>query len=244
MIETWLGHNTARFIYYSYKDSPYYFPTVFLSVLLISVILISNFVKPLAESWFSIRDETIAVRQRVAIINSNIVFMKKLNKVALEINRQTAIRALPVQKDFADIISALTISSLRSGVSLENFTFGLGPVSDNNLVDSVKDGKQFNPIALSLTIKGNLNAVKNFIKELEKKVPLSEVSSVDTEDGNTIISLIFYTKPYSPIKIKEDEPIPPISAANNSILDTLSIWNPEVNNSAEILSPSSSIPLF
>ncbi len=233
--ETWLRHNNARFIYFSYKDSPYYSFLILIIIISVSIVLIFNILMPQANSWFSIRDESIATQQRISIITGNIDYMSKLNKTALENNRQTVIRALPVEKDFADIINAVGVSAVRSGISVNDFTFALGSVPTASS----------ETIMLELSLNGSIDGIKTFIKEIGEKLPLSEVDAVDTTNTTTAISLKFHSKSYRPLKIRDEEPIRPVSAENGTILGTLSTWSSNTSSDPLALPPpSSSIPLF
>lgn len=242
--EVWHGQNTAKFIYFSYKDSPYY-PLLILGFwLAASFILVVNIALPQAQNWFSIREEALATRQRIAIMNSNLTFMSNLNKTVLENNRQTVVRALPVEKDFENIINAVAESSVLSEVVVDDFNFALGPIASSS-ADSMKINNGMDVISVNLSLDGGIDNIKKFITEIEQKMPLCEITSVDTGRGGTSINISFYSKTYRSLKIPYDEPINPVSAANGTMLGTLSGWKTGMGNSTEQNSPpSSSIPLF
>ncbi len=217
------GSNSARFIYYSYKDSPYY-SLLLLSVILAFVILLFfSFVMPQFESFFSLRDEAIAARGRISILNSNLTFMSRLNKTALENSRMTVVQALPVEKDFASIITSINQSSRNAGIAVEDYTFGLGPLS----ADTPTNQTQHNSgefIYIKLSLKGNVSDIKNFIKEMSQKLPLNEVESIEAESDSAFITLKFFSKAYKAPRLNNEEPINPISAQNSLLISDLNSW--------------------
>lgn len=242
--EAWLEHNNARFIYYSYKDSPYFQVLIVTVILLISFFLIGNILIPQTENWFSIRDETLATKQRIHIIKSNIAAISSQNKNKLEENRSAVIRALPVEKDFGSIVNAIAQSSAKSRVSINDFTFGLGSISTPSASKALPLNS-LDTTTLTLSLKGDIDAVTTFIKELEKKLPLSEVESVDTSEGTINVLIVFYSKPYRPTKIFPDKPISLISPQNHSLVDTLARWKADSASFAgELPIRSTDTPLF
>lgn len=242
--EVWRGQNSARFIYFRYKDSPYFNWLILSTIFFVCFILIFQVIIPQAQSWFSIRDEAEATRQKIDIIGKNKAFMSTLNKDVVEGNRKLAIRALPVDKDFGGIINAVVISAVKSGVSIDDFSFNLGLVSSPS-AKSKKNTVMSEPTTkLSLSLSGNISKVKSFITEISGKLPISEIESVDASNGGIYLSLSFHSKPYVAPRISEDEPMRSLSAENSSLFNKLSQWDAASYDDQEIPGPSSSVPLF
>jgi hypothetical protein len=241
--EVWLGHRSARFIYYSYKDSPYFLLLLATIVLSIIILLVFSVIIPQVESWSAIRDEVDATRQRIGIIKSNIVYMSRLDKNALENNRKTVVRALPVEKDFGFVVDSVVDSSLRSGVSIDDFVFSVGSISSESAVKAKGGGDNLEAITISLSVKASIDGITAFIKELGEKLPLNEVKSVETGEGSTSVMVVFYSKNLNLKKAPDDQPIRPITAANGSILKKLSVWAGD-RISSDIPERSDDIPLF
>lgn len=229
--EKFRGSNSARFIYYSYKDSPYY-SLLILSVLLsIGILLLFGFVMPQFESFFSLRDEAIAARGRISILNSNLTFMSRLNKNALENSRETVVLALPVEKDFAPIIASINRSSQNTGMTVDDYAFGLGPLSPDPAAQQVQANTgEF--IYIKLSLKGDVANLKNFIKEMNEKLPLSDVESIEAESDSAFITFKFFNKAYKAPLINPEDPINPISAQNSLLINKLSSWRSEISGGA------------
>jgi hypothetical protein len=244
--EAWMGRSSAKFIYYSYKDSPYFMMLLFTVVFSVCLVLVFNVIVPQVESWFSIQAESQATQQRIDIINSNLEYVSlRLDKGALESDRQTVISALPVDKDFASIINAVTLSSAESGVVVDDFSFGIGPISSASAERSNSLIKGVDTIILSLSLKGGSDDVIAFIREIGEKLPLSEVDTVDTSENSSILSLVFFSKPYESRDIHPDQPIDPVKAENSTLLGEISKWSTGVDSFFEEVPPrSDTVPLF
>lgn len=240
--EPWRGQNSARFLYFYYKDSPYY-SWLFLSIIFsVSIILIFNVIIPQAQGWFSIRDEVLATRQRIAILNSNITFMSNLNKDQIDLRNQLALKALPLEKNFSDVIDAIVGSSIRSNVTVDDFDFSLGQIASFSAKDKKGLQGEIDSVKVQLSLRGSIDGVKNFVKEMSDTFPLSEVDSVDTTSGETAIEIKFYTKDFKDFKIVYDQPVQPISAANSDVLNSLE--KKSVVKTKSIPVKSDSIPIF
>ncbi len=247
--EIWLGQKNIRFLYYRYKDSPYYslFTSVFTVV--VCTLLFFKVIIPQVQSWFSVRDEVIVTRKKISILRDNINFMNNIDKSVLNAQLQTVSRALPAEKDFIGVINALSDSAIHSGVSINDYTFQVGKISSTKgrENDGTKNGLP--SIAISVTVNGNVNQVKNFLKELQEKLPLSQVLSIDGNTQSTIVSVVFNYKPYSTTALKSDEPLHSISDDQRILINKLSSWQPAsglpINPEASVpVSSSSPLPLF
>lgn len=244
--EVWRGQNSARFIYFRYKDSPYFSWLILSIIILVCFLLIFQIIIPQGQNWFSIRDEAVATRQRIDIIKKNTVFMSELNKNVVEGERQLAIRALPVEKDFGGIINAVTIAALKSGVSVDDFSFNLGRVTSASAESSKQPEASEPTTKLSLSLSGDRDRIKSFISEISEKLPISQIDSIDSGDSNTIISLFFYSKAYVAPRITEEEPIRPLTPENNILYGKLLQWDvaSSYNENEPKQMSSSDVPLF
>lgn len=242
--EGWRGQNSVRFIYYTYKDSSYFSLLLVSITLLVVIFLIFQVIIPQFENWFSIRNEAIARQETIAVLNNNISFISNMSKTELEAKRQTVIQALPVEKDFARIINAVNVSAAKSEVSVDDFAFGLGSISSTSATLAKKLNEP-DSIELTLSLKGGIDNIKNFLKEINSKLPLSQVVSVDTGESATTLTMLFYSKPFHAPNVRDDQPIAPISSVNTTLLNTLSKWKTDTDSSFENTPErSSSTPLF
>ncbi len=229
MKRIFFGQNDLRFLFYRFKDSRYYSLTLVSFTIIVSMILVFSVVIPLASNYFSIRNEVLALRTKIGIIQQNTVFMANLNKDELDSQVKVASQAIPADKDFAQILNALADSSLSSGVSLEDFVFVVGNISSKSAKLDINQNNPLSTLDLELTVKGRQDNIKAFVKEINEKLPLSEINGLESNFKSTKITVKFYHKPFPNIAFKEDEQISPISAADKETLQKLSTWETAVN---------------
>ncbi len=233
--EPWLGHNTVQFWYYRFKDSVYYTWFLVFVSLLVSFIIIFQVIIPQLTSWFSITNEVIALREKISVMNQNINFVNNVDPALLNNQLQTAQSALPAEKDFGGVVSALSDAAILSGVSLSDYTFSVGEVAS--------ESAKISNVDVELVIEGTFDGTVRFLSEIEKKLPLAEIITAQGDNNSTTMKLKFYQKAYPKVVFHEDQPLQPLTDSQTALLRELSTWQrsaPAVPTS----SSSSAVPLF
>lgn len=263
------GQNDIRYFYYRYKDSKYYAISIFALTITVCIMLLFGIIIPQIEKYLSIRTEVIAMREKISLINQNISIMSAMDKALLAKQLETVSLALPVEKDFAGILKALSDSSVRAGVTLADFNFSVGEVSSKSAAKANSEPPGSNPSAaqpsalqdnsptainalsettvidLTVIVSGSIDRVNLFIKEIGEKLPISEVVSINNDKNTTTLNLKFHYKQYPDINYKEDDPIKPLSEDKIQLIEKLSSWR--ASPSEEIFIPvgtDSAVPLF
>ncbi|HSA84282.1 MAG TPA: hypothetical protein VLF20_05380 [Patescibacteria group bacterium] len=241
-----LGKSNIKLFFYRYKDSPYFQLFFIVFIIIACSNIFFQLVLPQIEGWFSVTNEVVATRQRIDTINQNIRFFTTLEKQTVEDQFEIATTALPFEKDFDSIIAALTDASLQSGVSLEDYTFQVGEIA------SVSAQKTQNQnilpfVEVTVLVSGDVHGVNLFIREMNRKVPLAEVTEINGDAFSTAITVKFYQKHFPAIVFTDDKPMSNISEQDAELLTEFAGWRhieEEVIN-VEVSSESGSfIPLF
>src|ERR1700722_7297240 len=102
--EVWIGKKGFRYWYYKFRDSDFYPLTTVGLTIIVCFMLLIYWIIPELNNWFSIRNEVIAARSRIAVLQQNINFMNNLDKTTLNQQLQVSTQALPADKDFGDIL--------------------------------------------------------------------------------------------------------------------------------------------
>lgn len=229
---------TIQFWYARFKDSPYY-QWLIVSIAFISALfLFIYFVIPQIITWFSIRNEILATRERINILNQNITLINNLDPGILNKQVNTTTQALPFEKDFGAIVTALSIASLTSGISIDDFTFQVGDIT----IDEKTQKDNLSKIGLTITVSGSINALEIFLETLNEKLPLSEVVSVKGDAKTTTIIVQFYQKALPTTQFSGITPLMSINPKEQSLIDTLDSWKPI--NMFPLVTSSSATPLF
>jgi Tfp pilus assembly protein PilO len=211
---------SLRLLYYRYKDTQWFSLSIAVFILLIIALLIGRVVFPQVQNWLSIQNEVASTRQRLEILRSNEQQVQLMNDAVLNTQLQTVTSALPVEKDFTGVLGSVAVAGAKAGVSFDDYTFQVGPLSTKAAALT-----QDPSIELSFIIRGSLESIILFLKEISEKVPLSQVVSVDyTETGANISLLFFYKVIPERIPISYTEPMKQIQGNNATLLQTLGRW--------------------
>ena len=112
------------------------------------------------------------------------------------------------------------LAAYKTGVSLGDFDFQVGDLS--NTSGSVTSVPTLN---MDLHITGNINQMSDFISELNKTVPLSEVVGIKGDVESSVVTTIFYYKPFPTFTLNENIQIKTLSASDLNLISQFSKWN-------------------
>jgi hypothetical protein len=259
------GQSDIRYYLYRFRESKYYSLSIFTSVILVCLLLLLGVIIPQVTNYLSIQKEAIERREKIRIINSNIEFMNSLDRRNLDEQLEVLTKALPLDKDFVGILNALSDASIKSGVTLSDFTFNVGEVSSKSAETEISPSAESHellpepqqPVDLQGNVKGyvistvvvasgSMDRLSRFIKELGEKLPLSDVSKIDGRNNTTTIKIDFHYKPFPNINFQEDVPLQSLTDEDLQLIEELKVWRPSVQ-SDEIFVPigtQSAVPLF
>jgi len=237
-----LRNNSFRFLYYRYKDSPYYSVSITALAFAVCIVLLFQVVIPQVQNWFSISDEARATQLKISALQKNINFMNNIDKAVLNNQFDVATRALPPQKDFDTVLIALSDAGLKAGVSFDDFNFQVGNIATEAAKPNRTAQIELPYIKLIVTLSGSMSSINEFMREINSKLPLSETMIVEGDARSTAVTLQFYQKPFPKIAYKDDQPIPSLSDANIALVRKLSTWQPESGGNS--VSSASAVPLF
>ncbi len=253
------GQNDVRYFYSRYKDSKYYSFSIFSLVIFVCSILLMGVVIPQLNKYFSIRQEVSVKQEQLRIMNENINFINKIDRSSLNRQLEIATIALPAEKDFDGILNAISDSSIRAGVTFSDFNFSVGDISSKSANEADNSQAVSDPAAgaagdwdtnspsikLIVSIRGDINRVKLFLKEISEKLPLSEIQSIDSDDTNTEVEIKFYYKSYPEIKFQESTPLAPIALEKTQLIERLALWKSYIKeNTIPPIGTNSATPLF
>ena len=220
-------------LYYRYKDSPVVAFFFIVLIVVIAILLIIKMVIPQLQNWFSIREEVSASRERIQTLSANKVFVESVSSSDIENNLKLVAASFPFEKDFPGVLNAISSSAVESGAILDDYSFEVG-----NLSTKSAELNKETSLSVQLQLQGTLDVLDSFLNEIYKRVPLSEVVSVEYNEGNAKVSIVFYYKilPGS-LKVNYNKPLSSISPDDALFLQQLEEWR---NDSMGVESPPAS----
>lgn len=220
--------NTLKFLYVWYKD--FIIPIFIISV---SFLLFVKLIIPQFWDLLKVYEEEKAAVQTLSIMQNKLNFLKSISDSTLDSQLAIVSRALPTDKDFAAVLYAISDASSKAGVTLGDFKFEVGSLSQ------VDDEGKLLTFDLDLTLAGNPKAATDFISRLKKTLPLSEVIKISVGENLSSLEIHFYYEPLTQLKYNDSLPIRPVSATALSLIRELSSFSiPQ----ASIIPETPSIP--
>ena len=242
----WIGKKGFRYWYYRFRDSEYYSLAVIGITTLICLILLFNVIIPEVTQWFSIRDEVIATRQKIAVLQQNINLMNNLDKNKLNGQLQTASDALPPEKNFGFMLNAISSAASLSNVSLNDFAFQVGNLDNTKGQVTDSQFKGVTSLEITVTINGTIANITRFVKSLENNLPVSQVTAIIGTGQNVAVTIQFYQRPFPTLNYSPEEPLVPLSSDKAELLQTIEKWDNTGNQQTQTIKSgsASAIPLF
>lgn len=221
--------DTLKFLYAKYKE--FLVPII---VMIVSIILLIVFVIPQFLFFLSSMDAVNEENAKLSILRNNLNTITNASDSTLDSQLEITSAALPLAKDYAGILNALTIASKTSGAYLGNFEFQVGDVSSTQPSQS---GFPF--LKMTLNVNGDIKTVSSFINLLSQTFPLSEITGAAISNGLSTLNLSFYYKPIPANVISNNLPINAVSKEGLNLIRNLSLFsNSSVNLPLYNASPS------
>ena len=220
---------TVKFLYDKYKD--YLLP---LGIVFVCFILFAKIIIPQINNSSETRIQAKMEKEKLLVLRNNLRLISDLNEGNLDSQLLITSDALPPGKDFAGVLNAVSFAASKTGVFLGDYEFQVGDLSK-----STSSGGIFPSLQLVLTVQGGVNATVKFVEELYKSVPVSQVTSVKINLGRSVITAVFYYKPFPPAAY-DSQPMREVSRDDLTTIENISLWNNPKNLNQVISSPQSS----
>lgn len=208
-------------LYQKYKDTPQFSIAVSGMLLFVCFFMLVRVILPQIESLNATNRQVVETRSKISILTDNIRIINSYDSGKVTTDAQTAITALPSDQDFMGILQAVSSAASNAGISLEDYSFSLG-----NLSNAAK-GAKLVPVSMKVGAKGSIEAVKNFIHELNTKLPVATITSIDGSSQTIDVLITFYSKSLPKVALSEDTVTKPLSDNSekySELLSTLTDW--------------------
>lgn len=209
------------------KNKEYLLP---IGIVIICLLLFSFVIIPQIYSLFDLKAEAKQESKKLNILKTNYANLLNMNDTTLKSQYDVSSSVLPVGKDFAGILNAVSIAASKAEVSIGAFEFSVGDISK-----PPTSVKKFPILELSLNLDGDANGASRFIKELYKTAPISEIITLKTYYSSISTTINFYYKAVPPVSFKGETPIKLLSGADLTVFNKISKWE---NTNRELVSSS------
>ncbi|MBI2033241.1 MAG: hypothetical protein HYT10_02130 [Candidatus Levybacteria bacterium] len=207
-----------------YREYKVYFSS--LLVMIVSLVLLILFVLPQIQIILSDNQQINAEKELVSILGKNVSFLSSTEETQQSQDFQTVIHALPSEKDFSGILTAIQIAAVKTGVGVGDYSFQVGNLS------TTPSGKTLPRLTISLTLNGSISSVAKFLAAMNQSLPLSEVQEISLGDRVSSIIISFYYKPLPPSNFNYSQPIPTLTQQKKDLLEKIKSWEKTVSTSS------------
>lgn len=206
-----VNQTLLRILYYRYRD--YVIPgIIFITTWLLFFIIVF----PQIQSFLAQKDVAAANEQTLAVMTQNYNIIANVDTTQLQKQLDIATTALPVAKDFAGILTAVSNAAGQSGVILNDYTFQIGSLSSKSTKQDESEVK------ITLTVNANLDQTKRFLMALSNQFPLSETTDISILSNNIAeINASFFYNALPTISFDPGTPIVPLNSTEKAMLTTL-----------------------
>jgi hypothetical protein len=212
------------------KNKSYIIPVL---VIITCLFLFFALIIPQINNLLELQKQLRSEQDKLSLLKANLVSLTNLDASTLESQYNITTSVLPVNKDFAGIINAVSIAAGKTGLSVGDYDFAVGDVSKPQT-----NVTKFPFMQLSINLLGDVTSASKFISELYKTAPLCEVVSLDSSFNSISVTINFYFKTIPPVNFKEEVPLQGISSKNQAILNDVSSWSNTSTIRREIVVPA------
>lgn len=213
-------------LYYRYSE--YATP---LLVILVCLVLFAVLIVPQMRELLTLKNEDANFRKKVTVLRSNLDFLSSLNEQTLDSDFAVVSQALPTEKDFGGVLTAISSAAGKSGVALGDFAFQVGELSTKSAQLSKRPS-----LAITLSVNADVVGVKRFLSKLSETLPLSEVLLLETAGRSSTLTTLFYYKPFVQQQFDSATALSPLGKEQQELLEKLVLWQ-----RTQVGSPSSSL---
>lgn len=215
MINSASTQSIVLLIYRRYKDILMPLLIIVICALVFLVVVI-----PQIQLYFEKEKEAKLIRERIEVLNKNLAVVSGIQDDQQEYNFQLALAALPVDKDFVGIISAINQASAKTGIVVDDYQFQVGALA----TDSARSVPDKLLLTFSLDLQAGTNETRRFVPEFYKTLPLSRIDKLDVQTNFSGVGVSFYYKPVPLDNFNFDIPLVPLSQKENKLLDQLTSY--------------------
>jgi hypothetical protein len=198
--------------------------------ILVAFFLVIFFILPQVLSLPGKLSERTAEMEKLTNLNDKEKVLTSTNEQTLDANLRLATKALPGEKDFESIISALSLAASNSNVVLSDYAF--------QSVEAVDDEERFPTLSFEVSVIGEARSIISFTNELYNISPIAEVDAITIGEASSKVLVNFYYKPFPQLTNEDILNISELSERERETLSTISNWA-QSESSLELVAPPS-----
>jgi hypothetical protein len=208
---SFLNQSTYRILVYKYKLFAIPVGVIICCIILFVVVLV-----PQIRQWYATQQQIALSEQRLEVLTENLNLANKIDGIAADQYLQLVSKALPSDKDFVDILNAISNAAIEALTPLNDYGFAVGNLSGD--AQSIQSS-----LPVTITIGGGLADVRRFAVSLQHQLPLSDITEIHIGANNTAqLTINFYYKPFpKTLSFQPAKPLQTLSPQEQALMDKI-----------------------
>ena len=228
-----------RYYLFLFRESVYYLPTVYATIIIVCILLSVFVIYPQIQNFLNINAQVSQLKSQISTLQNNINNINNLNDNDLQSNFDLMNEAVPVDKDFAGAIEAISSAATDTNVILEDYTVVVGSYSSK-----AQSRTSNNSLTLNISINGSLSGIVNYLTKIKQSLPLMEVQNITVVKNQATMEISVYYVPYRQSSVDLTSTNLSLSPVEQSTLNQLSDWNANTFTAPVNTSSQGNLPLF
>lgn len=200
-------------LYYENRD---YLLPVF--AIFVSLLLFFVFIVPQLLSFPSRKSEVDVENSKLNRIREAEKILSSADKNLIDSQLKTASAALPPDKAFDQVLSGISEAASLSQSQVESYQF-------ENKTTLQNDSSKFSSLHFDISIIGDIAQAIEFVNQIYKTYPISDVKEITSSSGVSSVSILFYYKAFPPIGSEDRTQLRSLSSKEKAAFEQISSWN-------------------
>lgn len=200
-------------LYYEYKEL-----VVPVFAIVVSVLLIFIFILPQVLSFPEGKTQVDAEMEKLNKIKESEKILSTVNVDLLNSQVEIAAKTLPQTKQFENVLNAISSAANISSTQIDSYNYKDTSVTENST-------EKFSSLFFDISIFGDPDQIVNFINQLYKTFPLSDVTNITSSEGLSSVTVLFYYNPFTNAEIGDRTLVRSMSDREKKVLDEISKWD-------------------
>lgn len=187
------------------------------ATIVVAILLFLFFLLPQFFSFSQKKDVSDVENQKLTQLKNLQTLASSADLTELSSNFSLSSLVLPPTKDFEGVLNTLSTVANDTNVTIESYQ--LEQAGDTGSLAS------FPSIEFQVTLIAAPEQTMQFVDELSKKAPISEVQMISGTDTSSSLTIDFFYKPFSPISENSDPNARKMNSRESDTENTISNWN-------------------
>ncbi|HVZ66886.1 MAG TPA: hypothetical protein VG917_01360 [Patescibacteria group bacterium] len=207
--------------YLKYKN--FILPTVFI---MLSFFILFRVIMPQITSIASANQDIESKSTDVQTLQSSLSALSNADESAINDDLDTVVKALPVSKNITQIFEALSSAAGASSVDLKEYSLKVGGIYGRAEKVAQTSVKGVPSVDVEVKVGGaSPRQIVDFTKQIQQRLPLSEVTQINSNGNNASLIISFFYKPLDLTLVSRQDNVTGVNQNDQTVINQLKDWD-------------------